>query len=119
MQSFIVVETDDGLTVAEVDERSTPEVEAERFGGVLVDPTPYATFEGIAYDATADHRRRNAGRCLRVERLTEEERTEEGRTEDGRARNRRLTSQRRNRRIPRFGRLMNVERMMDEHATAD
>ena len=50
MQSFIVVETDDGLTVAEVDERSTPETEAERFGGVLVDPTLYATFED-AYDA--------------------------------------------------------------------
>ena len=50
MQSFVVVETDDGLTVAEVDERSTPEAEAERFGGVLVDPTPYATFED-AYDA--------------------------------------------------------------------
>lgn len=50
MQSFVVVETDNGLTVTEVDERSTPEAEAERCGGVLVDTTPYATFED-AYDA--------------------------------------------------------------------
>lgn len=50
MQSFVVVETDNGLTVAEVDERSSPEMEAERCGGVLVDPTRYATFED-AYDA--------------------------------------------------------------------
>ncbi|MCU0959142.1 MAG: hypothetical protein MUF48_03475 [Pirellulaceae bacterium] len=50
MQSFIVVETEDGLTVAEVDAHTSPETEAERFGGLLADPTPYATFED-AYDA--------------------------------------------------------------------
>jgi hypothetical protein len=50
MQSYIVVETEDGLTVAEMDAHSSPETEAERFGGLLADPTPYATFED-AYDA--------------------------------------------------------------------
>jgi hypothetical protein len=50
MQSFVVVETEDGLMVAEVDGGSSPEAEAERLGGVLVDPTPYATYED-AYDA--------------------------------------------------------------------
>ncbi len=50
MRSFVVVETDNGLTVTEVDEWSTPEVEAERCGGVLADATPYATFDD-AYDA--------------------------------------------------------------------
>jgi hypothetical protein len=50
MQCFVVIETDDGLTIAEVDETTSPEVEAERSGGVLVDPTAYATFED-AYDA--------------------------------------------------------------------
>jgi hypothetical protein len=47
---YFVVEADDGLMVAEVDDRGSPEAEAERVGGVLVDPTPYATFED-AYDA--------------------------------------------------------------------
>jgi hypothetical protein len=50
MLSYVVIETDDGLTVVEVDETTAPEQEAERFGGVLVDPTPYATYED-AYDA--------------------------------------------------------------------
>ncbi len=50
MQSYVVIETDDGLTVVEVDRTASPEVEAERFGGVLVDPTLYATYED-AYDA--------------------------------------------------------------------
>jgi hypothetical protein len=50
MRSYVVVETDNGLTVTEVADRSTPEAEAERCGGVLVDTTPYATFED-AYDA--------------------------------------------------------------------
>ncbi len=50
MQSFIVVETDDGLMVAEVAGGSSPEAEAEKLGGVLVDPTLYATYED-AYDA--------------------------------------------------------------------
>ena len=50
MQYYIVVEADDGLMVAEVDAGRSPEAEAERVGGVLVDPTPYATFED-AYDA--------------------------------------------------------------------
>ncbi len=50
MQSYIVIETDDGLTVVEVDETRSLEFEAERNAGVLVDPTCYATFED-AYDA--------------------------------------------------------------------
>jgi hypothetical protein len=50
MQCFVVIETDNGLTVATVDENTSAEAEAERSGGVLVDPTPYATFED-AYDA--------------------------------------------------------------------
>lgn len=50
MQCFVVIETDNGLTVAPIDEHTSPEVEAERSGGVLIDPTPYATFED-AYDA--------------------------------------------------------------------
>lgn len=50
MQCFVVVETDGGLMVAEVDGGSSPEAQAERLGGVLIDPTPYATFED-AYDA--------------------------------------------------------------------
>jgi hypothetical protein len=47
---YFVIEADDGLTVAEVNGGGSPEAEAERMGGVLVDPTPYATFED-AYDA--------------------------------------------------------------------
>lgn len=50
MQSYVVIETDDGLTVVEVDEASSAEHEAERCGGVLVDPVLYATYED-AYDA--------------------------------------------------------------------
>ena len=50
MQRYVVLETDDGLRVVEVDETSSPEREAERFGGVLIDPTPYATYED-AFDA--------------------------------------------------------------------
>ena len=50
MQGYFVVEADDGLIVTEVNEGSSPEAEAERVGGVVVDPTPYATFED-AYDA--------------------------------------------------------------------
>ncbi len=50
MQYYIVVEADDGLMVAEVDAGRSAEAEAARVGGVLVDPTAYATFED-AYDA--------------------------------------------------------------------
>ncbi len=50
MQRFIVIETEDGLTVAEVDRYSSPEIEAGRLGGRLADPTCYATHED-AYDA--------------------------------------------------------------------
>ena len=50
MQSYVVIETDDGLTVVEVDETSSPELEAARHAGVLVDPTCYATYED-AFDA--------------------------------------------------------------------
>ena len=47
---YFVIETDDGLTVTRADENGSPETAAEREGGVLVDPTPYATYED-AYDA--------------------------------------------------------------------
>ncbi len=50
MQSYIVVETDDGLTVVEANDTHSPEVQVERLGGVLVDPMLYATYED-AYDA--------------------------------------------------------------------
>ncbi len=50
MQSYVVIETDDGLSVVEVDETSSPEFEAERHAGVLVDPTCYVTYED-AFDA--------------------------------------------------------------------
>lgn len=50
MQAYVVIETDDGLLVVEVDQQSSPETEAERHGGVLVDPTVYATYED-AFDA--------------------------------------------------------------------
>ena len=50
MQSYVVIETDDGLMVVEVDETSSPEQEAARNAGVLVDPTCYATYED-AFDA--------------------------------------------------------------------
>ncbi len=50
MQSYVVIETDDGLSVVEVDEMSSPENEAERHGGMLVDPNCYATYED-AFDA--------------------------------------------------------------------
>ncbi len=50
MSCYVVVETDDGLTVVESDGTCSPEIEAERLGGVLVDPARYATYED-AYDA--------------------------------------------------------------------
>ena len=50
MQSYVVIESEQGLTVVELDETSSPELEAERFGGVLADPTVYATYED-AFDA--------------------------------------------------------------------
>ena len=50
MQFCVVIETDDGLMVVEVDDTSSPEQEAARYAGVMVDPTCYATYED-AYDA--------------------------------------------------------------------
>ncbi len=50
MQSFVVIESDDGLSVIEVDQPGLAELEAERHGGVLVDPTAYSTYED-AFDA--------------------------------------------------------------------
>lgn len=47
---YFVIETDDGLTITRADESGSPETAAEQQGGVLVDPTAYATYED-AYDA--------------------------------------------------------------------
>lgn len=50
MPSYLIIETDDGLTVAEIEEGSTAEDTAEREGGLVVDGTIYATYDD-AYDA--------------------------------------------------------------------
>jgi hypothetical protein len=48
--SFAIIETDAGLTVAQVSPGATPEEAAVVKGGVLVDPGPYKSFDN-AYDA--------------------------------------------------------------------
>ncbi len=50
MTLYAIIETDAGLTVAEMGRGTYPEEEAARHGGVLVDPGPYPTYED-AYDA--------------------------------------------------------------------
>ena len=45
MEFYIIIETDDGMTVAGVPENSTPEAVARDAGGVLIDSGPYDTFE--------------------------------------------------------------------------
>jgi hypothetical protein len=50
MATFAIVEVNDGLTVAELDSRSTAEDAAARQGGVVVDPGPYKSYDE-AYDA--------------------------------------------------------------------
>ncbi|MDD4270135.1 MAG: hypothetical protein GXY25_14720 [Pirellulaceae bacterium] len=50
MSWYVIVETDDGLSVASVAEGGTAEETAVRLGGVIVDPGPYSDYEQ-AYDA--------------------------------------------------------------------
>jgi hypothetical protein len=45
MMSYAIIETDDGVTVAEIQSGATPEEAAERHGGVVVDPGPYSDYE--------------------------------------------------------------------------
>ncbi|HYW81244.1 MAG TPA: hypothetical protein VE890_16795 [Thermoguttaceae bacterium] len=45
MSLFEIIETDAGLTVAELEPGMSPEVAAEKLGGVLVDPGPYPDYE--------------------------------------------------------------------------
>jgi hypothetical protein len=47
--SFVIIETDAGLTVAQVSSESNPDETAAVNGGVLVDPGPYKSFDD-AYD---------------------------------------------------------------------
>lgn len=50
MLLYEIIETDEGLAVAEVPPGNTPEDVAASRGGLLVDPGPYTTYED-AYDA--------------------------------------------------------------------
>ncbi len=50
MALYQIIETDDGLTVAEVQAEAVPEEGAVVQRGVVVDPGPYKTYED-AYDA--------------------------------------------------------------------
>ena len=45
MHDFIVVETEDGLTVVEVLPGDSAEDVAVRYGGVIADPGPYKTYQ--------------------------------------------------------------------------
>lgn len=50
MSWYVILETEEGLSVARVADRATAEEAAVRSGGVIVDPGPYANYEE-AYDA--------------------------------------------------------------------
>jgi hypothetical protein len=50
MLQYELIETDEGLTVAEILPGFTPEEVASRYGGSLIDPGPYDTYED-AHDA--------------------------------------------------------------------
>ncbi len=50
MARYAIIETEAGLTVAEMLHAARPEDEAKRLGGVVVDPGPYPSYEE-AYDA--------------------------------------------------------------------
>jgi hypothetical protein len=50
MTLYEVIETAEGLTVAEIRPGSTPEETAARQQGLLIDPGPYDNYED-AYDA--------------------------------------------------------------------
>ncbi|QDV44460.1 hypothetical protein Enr13x_43260 [Stieleria neptunia] len=45
MNGFIIIEVDDGFTIAEIPEGATPESVAMQRGGVLVEGGPYKSFE--------------------------------------------------------------------------
>jgi hypothetical protein len=45
MAEFIIIETDDGLTIAALEPGTSPETVAERQGGVLVDTNVYTSFD--------------------------------------------------------------------------
>jgi hypothetical protein len=45
MPDFLILETDDGLTVVERLENETAEDSALRHGGMVIDPGPFATLE--------------------------------------------------------------------------
>jgi hypothetical protein len=50
MPLFSIIETEGGLTVAELEPGTLPDDAAVKHGGVVVDPGPYKTYED-AYDA--------------------------------------------------------------------
>lgn len=50
MHQYEVIETEEGLTVAEITPGITPEEAASRRRGLLIDPGPYDNYED-AYDA--------------------------------------------------------------------
>jgi hypothetical protein len=50
MPLFSIIETEGGLTIAELEPGTGPDEAAVRHGGVVVDPGPYKSYED-AYDA--------------------------------------------------------------------
>ena len=50
MLQYELIETEDGLSVAEIMPGVTPEEVARQRGGLVIDPGPYDTYED-AYDA--------------------------------------------------------------------
>ncbi len=50
MTQYELIETDEGVAVAEIATGVTPEEAASRRGGLLIDPGPYDTYED-AYEA--------------------------------------------------------------------
>lgn len=50
MPHFTILETDDGLTVAELSPGVSPSEVAVKYAGVVVDPGPYTSYDE-AYDA--------------------------------------------------------------------
>jgi len=45
MAQYAIIEVDAGLTVVEVDPTASPDDEALRLGGLLVDPGPYDSYD--------------------------------------------------------------------------
>jgi hypothetical protein len=45
MPDFLILETDDGLTVVEREDNESAEDSALRHGGMVVDPGPFATLD--------------------------------------------------------------------------